>query len=664
MGKIVERLQKLRTLIRKYDYHYYILDDPIVPDVEYDQLFKELKILENAHPALVTPDSPTQRIGVTPQTAFRPITHLSAMLSLDNAFSYQELIRFDQRLRQLTDEKEIIYCCEPKLDGIAVNLVYEKGKLISGATRGDGVVGEDITNNLRTLPTIALVLQGNFPKKLQVRGEVYMSKQNFAQLNQQARLSNEKTFANPRNAAAGSLRQLDPAITAKRHLAFYSYGAQVIEGALSVDTHHVLLAQLQKWGIKICRSIRVKGIEQVQQTYAQFLKERDQLPFEVDGMVIKVDRFDLQQQAGFVARAPRWALAYKFPAQEQITQLLDVNFQVGRTGILTPVAQLKPVVVAGVTVSKATLHNMDEITRKDIRVGDYVIVRRAGDVIPEVVRPVLEKREDQVKIIKLPRRCPVCGSSVLRTQEAAARCEGGLICSAQRIESVKHFVSRKAMDIEGMGAKLVAQLVNQQVIKSVADIYILTEQDLMALDRMGEKSVNHLLRAIEKSKQTTFAKFLYALGIREVGQTTAQLLASYFKDLPSLMEAGEEKLLTLPDIGPVVAAHIVTFFAQSSNQKVISQLLKRGVKWPQETLKRSQPLAKKVYVITGTLSMNREDIKKQLQQLGAKVSESVSPKTTGVIAGEKPGSKLAKAQQLGVAVLDEQQLHQLLHAFE
>ncbi len=664
-GSIDERVKQLRKLINEHNYQYYILDAPSVSDAEYDKLFRELQTLEESHPEFISPESPTQRVGVTPQGAFESVTHLTPMLSLDNAFSFEELERFDQRIHQLAPEKKskLIYACEPKFDGLAVSLIYEKGIFVRGATRGDGTTGEDITANLRTIPTISLQLQGDFPEKLEVRGEVVMPKKSFEALNKKAIANDEKPFANPRNAAAGSLRQLDSRITAQRKLEFYSYGAQVIQGKPLPNTHKKSLLQLQKWGIRISvESALASGIEEVQHYYDNLLLKREKLPYEIDGVVVKIDDVSMQEMLGFVSRAPRWAIAYKFPAEEVMTHLEDVDFQVGRTGTLTPVARLKPVAVGGVIVSNATLHNMDEIERKDVRIGDYVIVRRAGDVIPEVVRPVLEKRASNVKKIKMPAKCPVCGSDVAKSEdEAAARCEGGLICQAQRIESIKHFVSRKGMDIEGIGAKLVEQLVNQDLIQSVADIYTLTKADLMSIERMGDKSATNVLASIEKSKKTTLAKFLYSLGIREVGESTAGTLANHFT-LEELIQADNETLLNLPDIGPVVSEHIVLFFKQKNNLKIVQKLQKEGVHWPKVQITHEhQPLKGKTYVITGTLSRPRDDIKAQLQMLGAKVTDSVSAKTDGLIVGTDAGSKLAKAQKLGVPVLDEELLNKLIH---
>lgn len=664
-GEIKLKIQELCNLIREHDYRYYILDNPIISDAEYDRLFRELKSLEAAYPELISPDSPTQRVGVTPQTAFQTVKHLVPMLSLENAFSEEEILRFEQRLKQLLDvdlQQKIAFSCEPKFDGIAVSLLYENGQLIRAATRGDGSVGEDITANVRTIRSVPLHLIADFPPLLEVRGEIFMPKQGFEALNRQASESGEKIFANPRNAAAGSLRQLDPRITARRPLAFYTYGAQVVKGDPLPGSHHEILAQLRKWGIRTCPESRlVHGINEAQAYYAQLGNKRAQLAYEIDGVVIKVDSIALQEQLGFVSRAPRWAIAYKFPAQEEITEVLAVDFNVGRTGAVTPIARLKPVLVGGVTVSNATLHNMDEIERKDIRIGDFVIVRRAGDVIPEIVAPIVERRPKEAKKVKLPKHCPVCGSQVIKHPgEAVAKCEGGLICSAQLIESIKHFVSRKAMDIEGLGAKWVEQLVQQGLIHTVADIYALNTKKLLTLERMGDKSASNLIHAIEKSKATTLAKFLYALGIPEVGETTAQLLANHFS-LEELMAADEEALLRLHDVGPVMAGHIVSFFAQKANQKVIKQLLAIGIHWPKAAPKPiHQPLQGKTFVITGTLSLPRDEIKTKLQLLGAKVTESISKKTDGLIVGENAGSKLTKAEQLGVPIFDEHQLKDLL----
>lgn len=663
---IKDHIRALRESINEHNYRYYVLDAPSIPDADYDQLYNALKDLEAQYPSEVTSDSPTQRVGAKPSEKFKTVAHASPMLSLDNGFSHEALVHFDDKIKQLlhlSQNSAIEYACEPKFDGLAVSLIYEKGRLVRGATRGDGVQGEDITANIRTIPSIPLTLRDDPPELLEVRGEVYMLKAGFEKYNAAARKNNEKTFANPRNAAAGSLRQLDPHVTAKRPLAFYTYGAQPYPGM--PQTHEKALKELKAWGIRVCPlSQVVKGIQAVQHYYERLLSERNQLPYDIDGMVAKVNDFSLQNEIGFIAKAPRFALAYKFPAEERSTELLAVDFQVGRTGTLTPVARLAPVSVGGVVVSNATLHNMDEIARKDIRIGDIVIVRRAGDVIPEVVGPILEQRKAGTQTIVLPKRCPVCGSHVVRIEgEAAARCEGGLVCSAQLIESIKHFVSRKAMDIEGIGSKLVEQLVESGLVKTVADLYHINVDQLLTLERLGEKSAHNILAALQQSKKTTLAKFLYALGIREVGESTAQVLAQHFHELDKIMQADEAQLLALPDIGPVVSGHILAFFDEKTNLRVIEQLLDAGIHWP-KAVKRSiekQPLAGKTYVITGTLSQPREDIKQSLENLGAKVTDSVSSKTDGVIVGANPGSKVKKADQLGIPLLDEQALHQLFN---
>lgn len=660
---IQDRVSQLRNEINEHNYQYYVLDAPTITDSEWDRLYAELAALEEEYPELITVDSPTQRVGASPLSEFAEVVHSAPMLSLNNAFSVEEMEQFDKRIKTRLVRYDLIihYACEPKFDGLAVTLIYEKGLFIQGATRGDGYKGEDITQNLRTIPTIPLRLRNDFPERVEVRGEVYMPKAGFEALNKKAMKSGQKIFANPRNAAAGSLRQLDPKITAQRPLEFFCYGAAE---TYHCKTHSALLDKLASWGVRVPPQREVvTDIKGVMQYYTQLLKKRDTLPFQIDGMVAKVNEYALQEQLGFVAKAPRFAIAYKFPAEEEMTTLESVDFQVGRTGTLTPVARLKPVYVGGVTVSNATLHNMEEIERKDVRIGDTVIVRRAGDVIPEVVAPVLAKRPPHAKKIQLPKTCPVCGSMVERALgEVAARCVAGLFCKAQTIEAIKHFVSRKAMDIEGLGAKWVEQLVEADLIKTVADIYTLPLDELLKLERMGEKSANNLLDAIEQSKETTLARFLYALGIREVGETTAQVLANEFKSLDKIEVATLEELQEIPDIGPVVAERIHTFFKEKHNRETIQKLLKYGIHWKEvkTPAKGTQPLANQIYVITGTLSLPREDIKERLVHLGAKVTESVSAKTTGVIVGENPGSKLAKAEKLGVPILGEEELQELL----
>lgn len=662
-------------MLDQHNYHYYVLDNPIVPDVEYDRLYRELQQLETEYPEFITPDSPTQRVGAEPLSAFAQIKHDIPMLSLGNAFSEEELYAFNKRIYDRLQiemhaiESDMEYAAEPKLDGLAVSLLYEKGKFIQGGTRGDGYTGEDITANLRTLKTIPLHLIGkDYPKWLEVRGEVYMPKDGFEQLNQYAREHEEKVFANPRNAAAGSLRQLDPRITAKRPLEVYCYAVGRVEGKTLPQKHTDILATLREWGLRVNPETEiVQGSEGCLAYYRNIGKKRDRLPYEIDGVVYKVNDIKLQQELGFVSRAPRWAIAHKFPAREELTVLNAVEFQVGRTGALTPVARLAPVNVAGVTVSNATLHNMDEMERKDVRIGDTVIIRRAGDVIPEVVGVIMDKRPKGARKIKLPKKCPVCQSDILRLEgEAIVRCSGGLYCLAQRKEAIKHFASRKALDIEGLGDKLVEQLIDGNLIRHIDDLFLLNAQQLAALERMGEKSARNLVDALEKAKHTTLARFIYALGIREVGEATAQNLAQYYGDLEILMQADEEQLQTVNDIGPVVAGHIARFFQQKHNRDVIEKLLKVGIRWPDLPRKTGpKPLAEHVYVITGTLStMTRDEAKARLQALGAKVVGSVSKKTTALIAGVNAGSKLDKAVELAVTILEEDAFLKLLEQNE
>ena len=600
------RAAELRSLIDHHNYRYYVLDEPEVPDAEYDRLLRELQDLEAAHPELITPQSPTQRVGHAPAAGFAEVRHLEPMLSLGNALNEEELEAFDRRVRErLEAEGEVRYAAEPKLDGAAVSLVYEQGLLVRGATRGDGSVGEDITHNVRTLSTIPLRLLGDdIPAVIEVRGEIYMPLAGFEALNDKARASGGKSFANPRNAAAGSLRQLDPKLTAERPLAFFAYGIGGLEGAGRPQRHTQMLEWLQTMGLRICPLNEVvEGIEGCRAYYRAMGEQRDQLPFEIDGVVFKVDRLDFQQTLGFVSRAPRWAIASKYPAQEQMTRLRDIEFQVGRTGALTPVARLEPVEVGGVTVSNATLHNIDEMRRKDVRPGDTVMVRRAGDVIPEVVGVVMEKRPSKARSVALPKHCPVCGSDVVRPEgEAVARCSGGLYCQAQRKESLRHFASRRAMDIVGLGTKLIDQLVEAEMIETPADLYRLQEDALAGLERMGEKSATRLVEALEKSKKTTLARFLFGLGIREVGEVTAASLASHFGSIEPIMEATAEELQSVPDVGPVVAAHVAAFFHQPHNREVIAALREEGVVWPDTTPTAGEPgpLSGKVFVITGS----------------------------------------------------------------
>jgi DNA ligase (NAD+) len=664
---IEDKFFALKKTIQEHDYFYYVLDEPVIPDSEYDRLYRELETLEKENPSLITSDSPTQRVAPKPLTAFSTHTHSSPMLSLNNAFSEEELVQFDQRIRKILNTVDALsYACEPKFDGLAVSLIYEKGLFIKGATRGDGIEGEDITLNLKTISSIPLKLRGNPPEILEVRGEVYMPIEGFKKLNQQCIEKNDKVFVNPRNAAAGSLRQLDPSITAQRPLAFYAYGCT---NDLGVKNHTDILAKLKTWGIRICALNQlVTNVEGILKYYKKLLSQRDKLPYQIDGMVIKLNDLSSQAQLGFVAKAPRFAVAYKFPAEEVMTELLAVDFQVGRTGVLTPVARLKPVFVGGVTVSNATLHNLDEINRKDIQIHDWVIVRRAGDVIPEIVKPILEKRPGHAKKIVFPSTCPVCGSDIRQAQnEVAMRCMAGLYCQAQLIEAIKHYVSRKAMNIEGLGEKWVAQLVESGLIKHINDLYSLTPEKLLNLDRMAEKSANNLLQAIEQSKKTTLGKFIYALGIREIGEVAAATLAKHFKSIENIISATEGQLIEIPDIGPVAASHVVRFFQDSHNKNMIKKLIEAGVHWaviPDDVLlsEKDRPLSGKTYVITGTLNQPREEIKAQLEALGAKISSSVSSKTTAVIAGDEPGSKIKKAESLGVAILGQEELDELLRS--
>lgn len=657
-ARIARRAAALREQLDHHNYRYYVLDAPEVPDAEYDKLFRELQALEQQYPALVTADSPTQRVGAAPSAAFGEVRHELAMLSLDNAFSEADVMDFDRRVREGLKVDGVDYAAEPKLDGLAVSLLYEDGVLTRAATRGDGYTGEDVTQNVRTIHSVPLRLVGkHHPRRIEVRGEVYMPKQGFQALNKRQEEKGEKIFANPRNAAAGSLRQLDPRITAARPLQMCCYGVGVMEGGELPERHSAILDQLRQWGLRVSdeRAV-VRGVAGCLDYFTKLAAKRAGLPYEVDGVVYKVDDLAQQRQLGFVSRAPRWAVAHKFPAEEAMTTVLDIDVQVGRTGAITPVARLAPVSVAGVTVSNATLHNEDEVHRKDVRVGDTVIIRRAGDVIPEVVSVILERRPAETRVFYLPKRCPVCDSEVVRLEgESAARCSGGLYCPAQRKEAIRHFASRRAMDIEGLGDKLVDQLVEQGLIRSVADLYHLTLEQLAGLERMGRKSAENLLQALDKSKHTTLPRFLYALGIRDVGEATALALARHFGDLPDIIAADEDVLQTVPDVGPVVAQRIVAFFHEAHNREVIAKLRAAGVSWPPlERHVQLLPLAGKTFVLTGSMqAMSRDVAKEKLQALGAKVAGSVSAKTSYVVVGEEAGSKLDKARELGIAMLDE-----------
>ena len=665
--KVVERVKQLREQLELHNYRYYVLDDPLISDAEYDRLFRELAGLEQQYPELVTPESPTQRVGARPAEGFEPARHLVPMLSLDNAFEPDEVEDFDRRVRErLGIDGPVQYAAEPKMDGLAVALTYEDGKLVRAATRGDGFVGEDVTHNVRTIQSVPLRLRpAKYPKSLEVRGEVFMPRAGFEELNRRAQEKGEKTFANPRNAAAGSLRQLDPKVTATRPLDMFVYGVALPTGEAVAPTHHESLELAQQWGLRVCPLVEVvEGPQGCMDYYRRVGEMRPTLPYDIDGVVYKVDRVDWQERLGFVSRAPRWALAHKFPAQEQTTVVEGIDWQVGRTGALTPVARLKPVVVGGVTVSNATLHNINELQRKDVRVGDTVIVRRAGDVIPEIVQVVKDRRPKDTRKPRLPRKCPVCGSDVVRAPgEAIARCSGGLYCPAQRKESLRHFASRRAMDIEGLGEKLIGQLVDQGLVETPADLYRLDLDTLAGLDRMGRKSAQNLLDALERSKQTTLPRFVYALGIREVGEATAAELAAYFGSLDRMMEASEDELQQVPDVGPVVSAYVHAFFRQPHNQEVIHDLREHGVHWPDMQPKSPDelPLSGMTFVLTGALEhMTRDEAKAQIQALGGKVSGSVSGKTRYVVVGSDPGSKLRKAQELGIEILDESEFQKLL----
>jgi DNA ligase (NAD+) len=705
MNNFQEEVKTLRETLIEYSYQYYVLDDPIIPDAEYDRLLQKLKKLEAAHPELITPDSPTQRVGNTPLPSFSPAAHEIPMLSLENAFNEMDVHAFNKRICQrLKVNENIDYVCEPKIDGVAVNLLYEHGKLVRAATRGDGVIGEDITQNIRTLHSVPLQLRGkNYPEKIEIRGEVYMPIADFNAYNKKAYSLGEKEFVNPRNAAAGSLRQLDAKITATRPLRLFCYAVGKISDEQLFSTHHDTLTQLKAWGFPINPEIKkVRGIEncliyyqdiqrkrelgypshvkepsrhrshdapQHSRSQVSMLNERENTPrtskmmgYEIDGVVYKVDNLIQQKALGFVTQAPRWAIAHKFPAQEEITQIQDIVFQVSRTGTLTPVARLTPVFVGGVTVSNVTLHNIEEVWRKDVRVNDTVIIRRAGDVIPYLVSVVLNKRPENTSPVLLPKTCPTCGADVIKPEtEIIARCTGGLFCPAQLKETIKHFSSRKAMNIDGLGDKIAEHLVENHFIKEIADLYTLKAEQLIGVERMGEKSAQNLMASLEKSKQTTLPKFLYALGIRETGEATALNLAIHFGQLEKIIAADQAALEEISDIGPIVAQNLAAFFRQPHNRELIKKLQVLGVQWQEMVVdKTQQKLMGKTFVLTGTLSRPREDIKAELQALGAKVSGSVSAKTNYVVAGEDAGSKLTKAHTLNIPVLSEAELKKLL----
>jgi len=668
MAQILEQVraeyEQLKDELNKHNHSYYVLDQPTIPDSEYDRSMRRLQDIEQQHPELVSDDSPSQRVGGAPLASFSQVSHAVPMLSLDNAFNKQELEAFDRRISDrlnYKDDQQIDYVCEPKLDGVAVSLLYKEGLLVRGATRGDGKVGEDITANVRTIKSIPLKLSGvGIPELLEVRGEIYLPRGGFDKINAVAIAKGDKPFVNPRNAAAGSLRQLDSKITASRPLEMCAYSVGQFLGGETPDSHLNMLKALGGWGFKINTYVEaVQGIAACEAYYERMQERRDQLPYDIDGIVYKVNDLALQQRLGFVAKAPRWAIARKFPAQEEMTQLLDVEFQVGRTGALTPVARLAPVFVGGVTVSNATLHNGDEIARLGLCIGDTVIIRRAGDVIPKVAAVVLDRRPADAKPIVFPANCPVCQSSVRRVEgEAVARCSGGLFCGAQSKEAIKHFASRKAMDIDGLGDKLVELLVDRGLIYSPADLYELTADKIADLERMGEKSAQNLIDSIAVSRHTTLGKFLFALGIREVGEATGETLARHFGSLERIIEADQDALLEVDAIGPVVAYYIRDFFRNPDNLSIINALRESGVSWDDIDISAqdSQPLKGQTWVLTGGMEiMSRAEAKDRLQKLGAKVAGSVSAKTTQVVAGPGAGSKLTKAQSLDIPVLDEKQ---------
>jgi DNA ligase (NAD+) len=662
-----KRIEQLREQIEHHNYRYYVLDDPEIPDARFDALMRELEELERTHPDLVTPDSPTQRVGGAVSREFAEVQHDPPMLSLENAFSEQDVIDFDRRIRERLDVEDVVYAAEPKIDGLAISIRYQDGQLVRAATRGDGSRGEDVTANVRAVRSAPLRLHTRRPPALlEVRGEVYMTRSSFEELNRRAERQGEKTFVNPRNAAAGSLRQLDPGVTASRSLDVLFYGLGATRGWSMPRTHSAVLEALRELGLRTAPDLDVvHGVKGCLDYHERMSRKRRSLDFDIDGVVYKVDRLDWQKDLGHVARAPRWAIAHKFAAEEETTVVRDVGFQVGRTGALTPVARLEPVFVGGVTVSNATLHNMDEIARKDVRIGDTVVIRRAGDVIPEVVRVIPELRPRDAAAVRLPVRCPVCGSHVTRAEgEAVARCSGGLVCGAQRREALRHFAARRAMDIEGLGEKLIEQLVEAGRVETPADLYTLTAEELAALERMGEKSAARLVRALQKSKRTTLPRFLFALGIRDVGEATARALAEHFGELPRIAAASAPEIEEVPDVGPVVAAHVRDFFDEPRNRKVIERLVAAGIEWPALSARRASrdgPLAGETLVVTGTLeSMTRDEAREAARNAGATVTDSVSRRTTLLVVGADPGSKLGKAQELGVRVIDEAGFRKLL----
>ena len=657
------RAEALRQLINKHNFQYYVLDDPSITDNEYDILMRELIDIETDFSDLITPDSPTQRVGVSPVSELKEVKHLAPMLSLGNAFNEDEMRAFNKRIKEKLSVNSLVFSGETKFDGLAVNILYENGLLVTAATRGDGSIGEDVTHNVRTISQVPLSLFGeNIPHLIEVRGEVVMTHKGFTALNDRQRDKGEKVFANPRNAAAGSLRQLDSRVTAQRPLAFFAYGIGEYKGKTNLTSHTSILRQLKEWGLPVSSDTkRLNGIDACLSYYAEIGAVRSELAHDIDGVVFKVNEISQQRELGFVSRATRWAIAYKFPPLEEITQLLDIEIQVGRTGALTPVARLSPVNVAGVTVTNATLHNIDEIKRKDIKIGDWVYVRRAGDVIPEIVAVIKEKRAN-VSDFNMPNVCPVCGSDVVRQEgEAVYRCIGGLSCSAQNIQAIIHFASRKAMNIDGLGDKLIIQLTESGLISTVADLYSLSKEQLVTLERMGEKSAENLMAALEKSKKTTLERFIYAMGIREVGEATARTLAMRYKSLELIEQATTGELETISDVGPVVAFNIYSFFQQKHNLEIIQRLLLAGIYWENNEDEINLIFSGMSFVLTGSLQvMTRDEAKQKLISLGAKVTGSVSKKTNYVVYGENAGSKYEKAIELGITTLNEESFIKML----
>ena len=656
LEKARKEAKKLRKIISEHNYQYHVLDDPEISDADFDRLFNKLIKIEEKFPKLITVNSPTQRVGAKPLSEFKEVKHVVPMLSLSNAFDENEMTRFYDRIKAELENKDLVFSGETKFDGLAVSIHYKKGNLEIASTRGDGYVGENVTQNIRTISQVPLILIGkNIPEKLEVRGEVFIKHKDFLDLNKRQKKDNEKVFANPRNAAAGSLRQLDPKITSKRPLSFCSYGIGDYKGTLKLSEHIQTLNQLQHWGLPISSEIQtLKGLDMCLEYYNEIAEKRSQLTYDIDGVVFKINNFNEQKKLGYVSRSPRWAIAYKFSSPEEMTQLIDIEVQVGRTGTITPVARLIPVNVAGVNITNATLHNLDEIKRKDIKIGDWVYIRRAGDVIPEVVRVIKERRVN-VKEFKMPLLCPVCGSDVKRQDgKAAFVCMGGLSCSAQKIRAILHFASRKAMNIDGLGEKIVIQLTDKKLINNISDLFLLKKNQLAKLDRMGEKSADNILQALEKCRSTTLARFIYALGIPEIGETTARALENYFHTIENIKKSSIDELESIPDIGPIAANNIKSFFAQENNLEIVENLISHGIRWSIKSAKKKLPFNGLSFVITGALeNLTREKSKEILISLGGKVSSSVSKNTDYLIYGNNPGSKYEEALDLDINRLDE-----------